>query len=116
MPTFTKEEIEEASSFFVGKNLIYYGRGHNQIWLIEAFLKSLYRQNAANKLRLGEKIIRFNCHRDVSDEVIAHCEYAAEKPESLINFIKNASEEVRVQEMDILLNDVVTENEIDNAC
>ena len=113
--TFTQEEIEEAASFFVDKDLIYYGRGHNQIWVTEAFLKSLYRKNALHKLRIGEKMIRFNCHRDVSDEIVAHCEYAAEKPEALINFIKNASEEVRLKEIGLLLSGDVAEKEIDNV-
>ena len=80
---FSEDEKRLASDFFKEKNLMKCGRGHNHIWIMEIFLHDLYLRNKDKKL---SKI--YTCNVDCSNFIISHCAYAADKPESLISFIR----------------------------
>ena len=79
---FSDDEKQLALEFFNSKDLMRYGRGHNNIWIMEMFLHDLYLRNKRKKL---SKV--YSCSFEFSNCIISHCAYAAEKPKSLLSFI-----------------------------
>jgi hypothetical protein len=85
---FTNDEIAQAEAFFKDKQLEKFGRGHNQIQLVYCYFKKFYKLNKDKKLKVNNETVQYSCHIDIGNEIIEHCEYAAEKPKDLIRFIE----------------------------